>query len=73
MGRQNESTNCGEKVCRKTAKTSLIDVSLAYSIGKSYSFASLGIVPEVSGPESDPKCGSASVDSQVDALFRIRS
>jgi hypothetical protein len=38
MGRQNESTNCGEEVCPKTAKTSLIDVSLAYSIGKSVWF-----------------------------------
>jgi universal stress protein A len=59
-------------VLPETAKTGLIDLSLASLIGKSYSFVGFGAVPEVSGPESDPqKCGSDSVDSQVDALFRI--
>ncbi len=42
----------GKEVCPKIVKTSLIDVSLARSIGKSYDFASLGIVPEVFGPGS---------------------
>ncbi len=41
----------------KPPKTGLICELLACSIGKSYCFASLGIVSEVSGPESDPKCG----------------
>ena len=36
----------------KIVKTGLIGISLARSIEKSYGFASLGIVPEVFGPES---------------------
>jgi hypothetical protein len=42
-------------VCPETAKTSLIDISLACSIVKSYSFAGFGVVQEVFRAESDPK------------------
>ncbi len=42
-------TGCREsrKICSKTAKTSLINVALAYFIGKSYGFSSLRRVTEV--------------------------
>ena len=46
----------GKEVCLGTAKTSLIaDLLLACSIGKSYDFVSIRIVPEFFGPEFDPK------------------
>jgi hypothetical protein len=71
MGRGNELINSEEGVCPQITKTSPVDISLACSIGKSYRFTSLGIVSEVSGPESNLQCGSASVDRHVYALFRI--
>jgi hypothetical protein len=73
VGRQNESTNCGEEVCPKTAKTSLRDVSLACLIGESYDFAVYRVVKGVFRAESDSKFGSALAKCIVDALFRLKA
>jgi len=46
-GAGNETINCGEEVCLKIAKTSPIDVSLAYSIAKSYRLGGFRSAAEV--------------------------
>ncbi len=45
----------GMVVCPETAQTSLIDLSFACSIVKSYGFGSFGVIQEVFQAESDPK------------------
>ena len=47
LGHWDERINCGEAVCPETAKTGLIDISLACSIGKLYDFVVYGIAQEV--------------------------
>ena len=45
----------------KVVKTTLIDLSLACSIGKSYGFARFGVVQEVFRAEPDPKMRFGSI------------
>ena len=52
--REERVTNCGEEVCPEIAKTSLIDFSLAYSIGKLYALGASGAQRRFFGQKSDP-------------------
>ena len=51
----NKAFNCGYGVRPESVKTSLIDFSLARSIGESYGFGGFGVAPEVFRAESDLK------------------
>jgi hypothetical protein len=54
---RNESTNRREEVCPKMAKTSPIDVSLAYSIAESYGLGGFRSASEgFSGKNLIPTC-----------------
>src|SRR5208337_154572 len=56
----------------QSSQTGLIGISLACSICKLYGFVSFGIVPEVFGPESDPKMWFGCIAHKLDALFVIK-
>jgi hypothetical protein len=52
---QRRLSTAGENACPKTAKTGLIDLSLAFSIAKLYGFVDFRGVPEVFPGRTDPK------------------
>jgi hypothetical protein len=60
-------------VCPEIAITGAFGVSLAYSTGESYDFAVYRVAQEVFPGEIRLKMRFGIADSQVDALFRIRS
>ncbi len=68
----NESTNRGEEVCTETAKTSLIDVSVAYSIGKLYGFGAFRSAAEVFQAKIRFQHAVWMPSEEVDALFRFK-
>ena len=68
---RNGFTNCGEEMCLKSAKTCLIDVSVAYSIGKLYDFAVYRVVQRFFPGGIGLKMRFGVADSQIDALFRV--
>jgi len=55
MGRGNNLINSGEGGVSKIARNGLIDISLACSVEKSYALETLGFVPEVFPPKSNPQ------------------
>jgi len=55
------------------AKTGLIHLSLAYSIGKSYGLAAFGVVPEVFSGRIGTGNAVRTHSTQLDALFRVKS
>jgi hypothetical protein len=57
-------------VCPKTAKTSLIDVSLAYSIGKLYGFWRFRVAAEVFQAKIQSQHAVWMYSAEVDALFQ---
>jgi len=70
MGRGNELITPGKQVCPKIAKTSLINISLECSIGKSYGFTGFGVVPKVFQGIIQPQNEVRIYGVQLDAIFR---
>ena len=62
-----------EEVCPNTAKTSLLDVSLAYSIGKSYGFGGFTSAAEVFQAKIRSQHSVYMHSAEVDALFRVKA
>lgn len=66
-------STAGKKVCPEIAKTSLIDLSLACSIGKSYGFEGFDVVREVFSSRTRPENAVPVHSAQFDASFRFKT
>jgi len=71
LGGGTRPSTAGREVCPEIAKTSLIDLPLACALGKSYSFAGFGVVPEVFSGRMQPDNAVRTHSTQLDTLFRV--